>query len=61
MGHEATVFYKRLASLLSDKWKEPYATVLDVVCYFVFFGQQFNVYKEHDLHMVTIYGMLQLT
>ena len=28
MGHEATVFYKRLASLLSDKWKELYATVL---------------------------------
>ena len=28
MSHEATVFYKRLASLLSQKWKEPYAAVL---------------------------------
>ena len=28
MGHGATVFYKCLASLLSDKWKEPYATAL---------------------------------
>ena len=28
MGHEASVFYKRLASLLSDKWNYPYATVL---------------------------------
>jgi len=28
MGHEATIFYKRLASLLSEKWKEPYAVVL---------------------------------
>ena len=27
-GHEATVFYKRLASLFSDAWKEPYAAVL---------------------------------
>ena len=26
MGHEATIFYKRLASLLSEKWKEPYAS-----------------------------------
>ena len=23
MGHEATIFYKRSASLLSEKWKEP--------------------------------------
>ena len=23
MGHEASVFYKRLASLLSDKWNDP--------------------------------------
>lgn len=28
MGHEATIFYKRLASLLSEKWKETYASVL---------------------------------
>ena len=28
MGHEASVFYKQLASLLSDKWNDPYATVL---------------------------------
>ena len=28
MGHEAIMFYKRLASLLSEKWKEPYASVL---------------------------------
>jgi len=28
MAHEATFFYKRLSSLLSDKWKEPYASVL---------------------------------
>ena len=28
MGHEATIFYKRLANLLSEKWKEPYAVVL---------------------------------
>ena len=28
MGHEASTFYKRLASLLSDKWKEHYAVVL---------------------------------
>ena len=28
MGHEATVFYKRLTNLLSQKWKEPYAAVL---------------------------------
>jgi len=27
MGHEATIFYKRLASL-SEKWKEPYTSVL---------------------------------
>jgi len=28
MAHEATIFYKRLSSLLSEKWKEPYALVL---------------------------------
>ena len=28
MGREAMIFYKRLASLLSKKWKEPYASVL---------------------------------
>ena len=28
MGHEASAFYKRLASLLSDKWNDPYAIVL---------------------------------
>jgi len=28
MGHEVTIFYKRLASLLSEKWKEPYTSVL---------------------------------
>ena len=28
IGYEATVFYKKLASLLSDAWKEPYAAVL---------------------------------
>ena len=28
MGHEVSTFYKRLASLLSDKWKEHYAVVL---------------------------------
>ena len=28
MGHEAKVFYKRLAALLSDKWKDPYAETL---------------------------------
>ena len=28
MAHEATIFCKKLFSLLSDKWKEPYASVL---------------------------------
>ena len=28
MGHKASTFYKRSASLLSDKWKEHYAVVL---------------------------------
>ena len=28
MGHKANIFYKRLASLLFEKWKEPYAAVL---------------------------------
>ena len=28
MGHEANIFYKRLASLLCEKWKDPYAAVL---------------------------------
>jgi len=28
MAHEATIFYKRLSNLLSEKWKEPYASVL---------------------------------
>ena len=28
VGHEATIFYKRLASLLSETWKEPYAVIL---------------------------------
>jgi len=28
MGHEANIFYKRLASLLCDKWKDPHAAVL---------------------------------
>jgi len=28
MAHEATICYKRLFSLLSEKWKEPYASVL---------------------------------
>ena len=28
MSHEANVFYKRLAALLSDKWKDPYAEIL---------------------------------
>ena len=40
MGHEASVFYKRLASLLSDKWNDPYATVLDANCHFVCCVQQ---------------------
>ena len=37
MGHEATIFYKRLASLLSNKWKEPYSSVLGWVrCHLLF-------------------------
>jgi len=28
MGHEGNVFYKRLAALLSDKWKDLYAEIL---------------------------------
>ena len=28
MGNEATIFYKIIASLLSEKWKEPYISVL---------------------------------
>ena len=28
MAHEATIFCKKLSSLLSDKWKEPFASVL---------------------------------
>ena len=30
MAHEATIFY-RLSSLLSDKWKERHASVLELV------------------------------
>ena len=49
MSHEATVFYKRLASLLSEKWKEPYAAVwdgLDAVNLPVSFVQQSSVLEE---------------
>jgi len=28
MVHTANIFYKRLASLLPDKWKDPYVAVL---------------------------------
>ena len=28
MGHEANVFYKQLATLLAEKWKDPYSAVL---------------------------------
>ena len=28
VAHEATIFYKRLSNLLSDKWKKPCASVL---------------------------------
>ena len=49
MGHEASVFYKWLASLLSDKWNDAYATVLDVDCHFVYCVQQSNALEEHDL------------
>ena len=52
MGHEASVFYKRLASLLSDKWNDPYAAILDVDCPFVYCVQQSNALEEHDLHKV---------
>ena len=52
MGHEASVFYKQLASLLSDKWNDSYATVLDVDCYFVCYVQQSSALEERDLHKV---------
>ena len=29
MGREATTFYKRMASLLSDKWDNPYSKTLN--------------------------------
>ena len=29
MGREATCFYKRLASLLSSKWEQPYSTTIN--------------------------------
>ena len=43
MAAEATVFYKHLASLLSDKWDSNYAAVMGgcgVVCPSHFCGQQ---------------------
>jgi len=58
MGHEATVFYKRLAGLPSEKLKESYATEfwdrLDVVYLFVVFVQQSIVLKEQGPHRVTV-------
>ena len=46
MSNEAMIFYKRLASLLSEKWKEPYTSVLGwlgVVYCFACFNQLYNV------------------
>ena len=51
MGHEASTFYKRLASLLSGKWKEHYVVVLagsGVVCPFAYSILLFSVFEEHD-------------
>ena len=55
MGHEfeATAFYKRLVSLLSDKWKEQimllcHLTGSNVACLFAYFILPFNVFKKHD-------------
>jgi len=42
MGHEAMMFYKRQARLLSDAWKEPYAAVLGIEYLIVFYILQFN-------------------
>ena len=59
MGHEANILYKRLASLLSEKWKEPYAAVLncmDKMQTFLLFATlalQYNVSGEHSHHKVT--------
>ena len=64
MGHEASTFYKRLASLLSDKWKEYYAVVLGWIrcrlsfCYSV---PLFSVFEEHDPPRGIISHLIQLT
>jgi len=54
MGHEATIFLQKIASLLSEKWKEPYASVLDWVRYvnslFACYVQPYNVSEESGHH-----------
>ena len=63
MDHEATTFYKRLASLLSNKWKEHYAVVLGWIrcrLSFVYSVLLFNVFKEHDPLRGIISHLIQL-
>jgi len=52
MGHEANIFYKRLASLLCDKWKDPYAAVLNADFPFVYFVRPSNALGEQDHHKI---------
>ena len=38
LAHEATIFYKRLASLLSNKWGDNYSVTLGWLCYCLSFS-----------------------
>ena len=61
MGHEATIFYKRLASLLSEKWKECYASVLGWVRCRLSFDQLYNVSEGPGLLKAITSSVLQWT
>ena len=54
MGTEATIFYKRLATLLADKWDSHYSNSrcyagYAVIWVFLYSGPQFKLLEEPDL------------
>jgi len=56
MAHEATIFFKRLFSLLLNKWKELYASVLGAVYLLLF--QLYNVSEGLGLLKATTSNLL---
>ena len=43
----ATIFYKRLATMLAEKWDQPYSTTIGWLRCNISFGMLYNVYAVH--------------